>query len=126
VWASTGADVAGLDGWAGSFLGYGAAHHSYRTTGPRVGDVALFTLDAADAESVASGTARDERVISHVGIIVAVSATSVTVVNGDWGDGAGGPKRVRLSSFALARSDAGDAAPGMRQYLAGYVSPSAR
>jgi hypothetical protein len=30
---------------------------------------------------------------------------------------------VRVSRYPLARSDAGELAAGMRQYIAGYVSP---
>ncbi|GAA4166226.1 hypothetical protein GCM10022286_30570 [Gryllotalpicola daejeonensis] len=125
VWAEEGLDTAGLNGWAGSFLSYGIAHGTYRTTEPRVGDAALFALNSAAAASAAEGRLGNTHRISHVGIVVAVSDTTVTVVNGDWGDGAGGTRRVRLSAFPLARSDAGDFAPEMRQYLAGYVAAAA-
>ncbi|WP_162940242.1 CHAP domain-containing protein [Gryllotalpicola protaetiae] len=123
TWASSGAPIGGLDGWAGSFFAYGVQHGSYHASGPRVGDAAVFALSAPVASAAASGTLAQTHAISHVGIVVAVSPTAITIVNGDWGDGRGGAQLVRLSAFTAGQSHAGDYAPGMRQYIAGYVDP---
>jgi hypothetical protein len=124
AWGSAGVPLGGLNGWAGSFLSYGAAHGSYHASGPRVGDAALFALSPGVATAAATGHLGRVQSISHVGIVAQVSATTVTVVNGDWGDGAGGPKLVRLSTYRLDAAGAGTYAPGMRQYIAGYVTPA--
>lgn len=123
VWAQAGAPTAGLDGWAGSFLDYGLRNGTFHTGAPRVGDAALFAMTADVAQASANGTLTRSHLIEHVGIVVAVTPTTVTVVNGDWGDGAGGPQLVRVSSYPLA-TDAPDYVPSMRQYLAGYVDPA--
>jgi hypothetical protein len=123
AWATQGVPIDGLNGWAGSFLSYGVAHGTYHATGPRVGDAVIFALSPGTAAAAASGTLGRTTAISHVGIVVAVSATTVTIVNGDWGDGRGGVRLVRISTNSLAQSDAGELAPGMRQYVAGYVDP---
>lgn len=125
VWGSAGISTAGLDGWAGSFLSYGEQHHSYRPSGPRVGDAVVFALDPEVASAAARGALTGIRHISHVGLVVDVSGSTVTVVNGDWGNGHGGVPLVRVSKFPLAQSDAGDFATGTGQYVAGYVAPVA-
>jgi hypothetical protein len=124
AWAAAGVPLGGVNGWAGSFLSYGAAHGSYHASVPRVGDAALFALSPGVADAAAAGRLGRVQSISHVGIVAAVSATTVTIVNGDWGDGAGGPKLVRLSTYPLDASAAGTYAAGMRQYIAGYVTPA--
>lgn len=115
----------GLNGWAGSFRDYGVAEHTFHTGAPRVGDAALFSPSEAVAEASALGTLTDSHLLEHVGIVVAVSTTTVTIVNGDWGNGAGGAQLVRMSTYPLASSDAPDYAQPMRQYIAGYVDPVA-
>jgi hypothetical protein len=117
--------TAGLDGWAGSFLTYGRRHGTFHASGPRVGDAMLSAFSKPVAQASAAGTLADPHRIAHVAIVVAVDATTVTVANGDWGDGRGGARLVRLSRFPLSDADAGDWAPAMEQYIAGYVDPAA-
>ncbi|MFC4243316.1 hypothetical protein ACFOYW_08015 [Gryllotalpicola reticulitermitis] len=125
AWAAGGVSTAGLDGWAGSFLDYGVRHGTFHTASPRVGDAALFAMSAGVAQASASGTLADSHLISHVGIVVAVTPTTVTIVNGDWGDGNGGPHLVRMSSYPIQAAGAPTYEPSMRQYLSGYVDPVA-
>lgn len=123
TWAEAGVSTSGLDGWAGSFLDYGVRHGSFHTAAPRVGDAALFAMSAGVAQASATGTLTQSHLIEHVGIVASVTPTAVTVVNGDWGDGHGGPHLVRISSYPLTGADAPDYAPGAGQYIAGYVDP---
>ncbi|MCL2514715.1 MAG: hypothetical protein FWD85_03780 [Microbacteriaceae bacterium] len=118
--------TAGLDGWAGSFLSYGDAHGTFHATGPRVGDAVVSAFSEQVARASATGTLTATHDLTHVGIVVAVSATTVTVVNGDWGDGRGGPRLVRMSAFPLSGSAAGTWAPDLGQFIAGYIDPVAR
>lgn len=126
AWSEAGVSTAGLDGWAGSFLDYGRSNGTFHTGAPRVGDAAVFAMSEGVAQASANGTLTRSHLIEHVGIVVAVTSTTVTVVNGDWGDGHGGPHLVRVASYALAGADAPNYAPGMEQYIAGYVDPVGR
>lgn len=125
VWGSSGVDTTGIDTYAGSLVTYGQAHGTFHTGDPRVGDAAVFSRTRP--ASIASGSDDAARAIydvQHVGIVVSVTRTTVTLVNGDWGDGRGGPQLVRLTTVPLASSSVGGYAPDMLQYVAGYIDPA--
>jgi peptidoglycan hydrolase-like protein with peptidoglycan-binding domain len=71
VWRQAGAVYGGLTPAASSFYAYGRQHNTWHTTGPRVGDAVVFNLSA-------SGTWA-----SHVGLVVAVSGGSFTMISGN-------------------------------------------
>jgi hypothetical protein len=116
VWAKNGVDVANLTAAAASFYGYATDRY---TTTPAVGDAVLFSR-----EKKGSGGLDD---IHHVAIVVAVSASKITTISGDWGgsgpseaDFAGSSHVVNNGTFS---GDVNTHPAAIDRYIVGYEVP---
>jgi uncharacterized protein (TIGR02594 family) len=98
IYQRAGAQTAGLSAGAASFYRYDLGRHTWRQTGPRIGDAVVFNLDPTG------------KTASHVGIIVGVNSNgTITTVEGNEHD------RVSVETFT----------PSSRG-VSGYSSPVSR
>ena len=115
VWSKAGVtDLGGLNGYAGSYYDYGINHGSLHLASsgysPQSGDAVLYV----GSDGYNGVPSRD---FYHVGIFVGGTASSPTVVNGNWGTPSKVVTVVNETSFADSGND------GNRAILYGYVSP---
>ena len=107
VWGRVGANVSGLTAYSGTFLDYGRAHGTLRTSGPRPGDAVVWCGGGGSPWC------------KHVGMVTEVSGASFRVIHGNfhlWGDAR---SAVYESGFIGVGEDVGTGAP-----IVGFVSPA--
>ncbi|MFI5933727.1 hypothetical protein [Actinoplanes sp. NPDC051494] len=121
VWAQEDVDhTSDLTAAARSFYSYGVEYDTFSTTGPQVGDAAVFSKTGSDP------TTANTNEIHHVGLVVSVSDGQVQIVSGDWG-GTGSTQAEFARSSSVVKNAKISATPGYKsefgRYLVGYVTP---